>query len=145
MIYRQSGQKPRLKKLPQTTNQRPLPFLLSDLRDEIKKSEDAAVETLVDDPVSGDESEVTGLGFDEGDETPAEEPRGAEFDEAAFDAETDAELKDMEGKERDKWKSLKAQLKEAKQTPVASPKEAELESKLEVLAEKAARVEELEP
>ena len=112
--------------------------------DEIKNPEDAAVETLVDDPVSGDESEVTGLGFDEGDETPAEEPRGAEFDEAAFDAETDAELKDMEGKERDKWKSLKAQLKEAKQTPVASPKEAELESKLEGLAEKAARVEELE-
>lgn len=81
--------------------------------------------------------------------TPAEvKPSISEFDEAAIDAETEVETKGMDAKAGEKWKALKARLKETlkenttlKSSPAKVPAEVEVE--LADLRAKAAEVEAL--
>jgi hypothetical protein len=75
-------------------------------------------------------------------------PDGPAFDEAAIDAETEAETKGMDAKAGEKWKALKARLKETlkenttlKSSPTKVPAEVEVE--LADLRVKAAEVEAL--
>lgn len=60
-------------------------------------------------PPEDEEEEFPELG------KPAEAPKPDDFDEAAFDAETEKEIKGMDPKAGAKWKALKAEVKASKQ------------------------------
>lgn len=76
-------------------------------------------------------------GFFKADDTKEPEKDPAAFDEVAFDAQTEAEVKGMDAKAGDKWKALKAEIKSLKQAAPPPPpadllkrvEEAELKAK----------------
>lgn len=77
--------------------------------------------------------------FPDSTETPVEskeEAKSGEFDEAAFDKQTEEEVKGMEAKAGEKFRALKAELKEAKKTTLTP----EIQTKLKELELKTAEV-----
>lgn len=68
---------------------------------------------------------------------PAKEPaKEGDFDEAAFDRQTEEEVKGMDAKAGEKFKALKAELKAARQTSITPEVKAKLEA-LELKAQEA--------
>jgi hypothetical protein len=77
--------------------------------------------------------------FPDASETPVEakeEPKTEAFDEVAFDKQTEEEVKGMDAKAGEKFRALKAELKEAKKTTITP----DVKAKLQELEIKAAEV-----
>jgi hypothetical protein len=109
-----------------------------------EETPDASETTTEDEKPTEPEEEEINLGFSDTEEDDTD-ARGDEFDEAAFDAETEKETSGMESeKEINKWKQLRSELKDYKKGEKKTQGEIDKEAEMESLRDKAQRVEEVE-